>query len=222
MKAAERETNVDVPVLATAYELLALSFRYPAPELVRAVVSGEWAEAACEVTSALGLDLPTDWDEGLAGYEDRNEEEVLHALRAEATRLFVGAPEPAASPYEGAWRAADDGVPALLFVNPHSMAVERFMKGCGAGRPEGTNEPLDRIDAELEFLQYLCMLEAGLAVPLAGIDAPEDGWSGARERFGLEHALAWMPRFADKVAAESREPFYRAAAVVLKAGTDLL
>ena len=178
--------------------------------------------------SALSLALPQGWDARLAAYAGRDSEALLHELRAEATRLFVGAPEPAVSPYEGVWRAADDGVQALLFVNPHSMAVERFMRSCGVGRPEGTNEPLDRVDAELELLQYLCMLEAGPAEApegaeppagpgaAAGADAPEDGWAAARERFLEEHALAWMPRFADKVAEETREPFYRAAAGLLK------
>ena len=45
--------------------------------------------------------------------------------------------------YEGVWAAEADGVQPLLFVNPRSMEVERFMRSCGLGRPEGTNEPLD-------------------------------------------------------------------------------
>lgn len=203
--------------LATAYELLALSFRYPAPELAGAAASGGWADAAAEVAAALGLALPGGWDEGLDGYAGRDPEELLHALRAEATRLFVGAPDPAVSPYEGVWRAADDGVQALLFVNPHSMEVERFMKSCGLGRPEGTNEPLDHVSTELELLQWLCMLECGLAAAPEGAEPPHGSWAAARARFLEEHVRAWMPRFAEAVAAESREPLYRAAAVLLKA-----
>ena len=220
---AEIETNqtgnepnpTDWRTRATAWELLAFAFRYPGPELAEAAASGEWADAAREVAEALALGLPEGWGEGLAGYEGRDAGELLHALRAEATRLFVGAPEPAVSPYEGVWRAADDGVQALLFVNPHSMEVERFMKSCGVGRPEGTNEPLDRADAELELLQYLCMLEAGIAEAPEGARAPGGGWAGAHARFLEEHVLAWMPRFAERVAEESREPFYRAAGELL-------
>lgn len=208
---------IPISIRATAYELLAFTFRYPGPELAEAAASGEWADAAREVAEALALELPEGWGEGLAGYGGRDAGELLHALRAEATRLFVGAPEPTVSPYEGVWRAADDGVQALLFVNPHSMEVERFMKSCGVGHPEGTNEPLDRADAELEFLQYLCMLEAGLAEASEGVRVPGDGWAGARARFLEEHVLAWMPRFAGKTASESREPFYRAAGELLAA-----
>ncbi|WP_139652135.1 TorD/DmsD family molecular chaperone [Raoultibacter phocaeensis] len=234
---AEGCTSADLRTWAVAYELLALSLRYPTLELAEAVASGEWAEAAAEVAGALGLVLPDGWDEGLDEYAGWNPEALLHALRAEATRLFVGAPEPAVSPYEGVQRAADDGVQALLFVNPHSMAVERFMRSCGLGRPEGTNEPLDRVDTELEFLQYLCMLEAGMAAApgsaepparsetAGGPDTPAGralgnpagSWAATHKRFLEEHALTWMPRFADRVAEEAREPFYRVAAGLLKA-----
>lgn len=220
----EREANpiaggasAELRALATAYEFLALSFRHPGPELAGAAASGEWADAAREVAAALGLELPEDWGAGLESYAGLGAQALLHALRAEATRLFVGAPEPAVSPYEGVWRAADDGVQALLFVNPHSMAVERFMRGCGLGRPEGTNEPLDHAATELELLQWLCMIECGLVAAPEGAEPPHGSWAAARARFLEDHARTWMPRFAEAAAAESREPLFRAAAVMLGA-----
>ncbi len=151
---------------------------------------------------------------------DRAPDALLRSLRAEATRLFVGAPDAACSPYEGVWRAADDGVQALLFVNPHSMEVERFVRSCGLGRPEGTNEPLDHAATECELLQHLAMLEAGLAAPTGGVDPealPGGSPAAAYAAFLEDHARAWMPRFAERLAAESREPFYRAAARLLGA-----
>ena len=148
-------------------------------------------------------------------------EALLHALRAEATHLFVGAPDPVVSPYEGVWRAADDGVQALLFVNPHSMEVERFCKACGLGRPEGTNEPLDHVATECELLEYLALLAGGLAVPAEGAPAPDALPGGspaaAYDEFLRDHALTWMPRFAEKTASEARLPFYRAGAHLLAA-----
>ncbi|WP_278854569.1 molecular chaperone TorD family protein, partial [Gordonibacter pamelaeae] len=101
---------------AAAWELAALSFRYPGAELAGAVASGEWAAAAREIAAALGLALPEGLGEGLSGRSGPGDASA-EGLRPEATRLFVGAPEPACSPYEGVWRAADDGVRALLFVN---------------------------------------------------------------------------------------------------------
>ena len=203
---------------AAAWELAALSFRYPGAELTGAVASGEWAAAAREIAGALGLALPEGLGEGRPGRSGPGD--VLHALRPEATRLFVGAPDPACSPYEGVWRAADDGVRALLFVNPHSMGVERFMRSCGLGRPEGTNEPLDHVSTECELLEHLALRAAG-AEPPEGAPADADLPGGSPEAaYGAvleEHARAWMPRFADAVAAESRVPFYRDAAAFLGA-----
>ncbi|QOS67511.1 molecular chaperone TorD family protein [Eggerthella guodeyinii] len=202
---------------AAACELLALSFRYPTPELVAVVSSGEWAEAAREIATALGLALPAGWDAGADACAGSDPETLLHVLRVETTRLFVGAPEPVVSPYEGVWRAADDGVQPLLFVNPHSMDVERFMRSCGIGRIEGTNEPLDHVATELEFVQWLSVVARdGVPAP-GGVEAPDGGWAGAADRFLSEHVQTWMPRFARKAVAESREPFYRSAAMLLEA-----
>ena len=203
---------------AAAWELAALSFRYPGSELAGAVASGEWAAAAREIAAALGLALPEGLGEGLSGRSGPGD--ALHALRPEATRLFVGAPEPVCSPYEGVWRAADDGVQALLFVNPHSMEVERFMRSCGLGRPEGTNEPLDHVATECELLEHLALRAAGAEPPEgapAGSDLPGGSPEAAYEVCLAQHARAWMPRFAEAVAAESRIPFYRDAAAFLGA-----
>lgn len=202
--------EIDWATRATAWELAALSFRYPGPELEGAVASGEWAEAAREIVGALGLALPEGFGAGASA----------EGLRPEATRLFVGAPEPAVSPYEGVWRAADDGVQALLFVNSHSMEVERFMRGCGLGRPEGTNEPLDHVATECELMEHLALRAAGAEPPggaPAGADLPGGSPEAAYGAFLEGHARTWMPRFAERVAAESRVPFYRDAAAFLGA-----
>ncbi|MVM54184.1 molecular chaperone [Gordonibacter urolithinfaciens] len=202
--------EIDWATRATAWELAALSFRYPGPELEGAVASGEWAEAAREIAGALGLALPEGFGAGASA----------EGLRPEATRLFVGAPEPAVSPYEGVWRAADDGVQALLFVNPHSMEVERFMRGCGLGRPEGTNEPLDHVATECELMEHLALRAAGAEPPggaPAGADLPGGSPEAAYGAFLEGHARTWMPRFAERVAAETRAPFYRDAATFLGA-----
>ncbi len=202
--------EIDWATRATAWELAALSFRYPGPELEGAVASGEWAEAAREIVGALGLALPEGFGAGASA----------EGLRPEATRLFVGAPEPAVSPYEGVWRAADDGVQALLFVNPHSMEVERFVRECGLGRPEGTNEPLDHVATECELMEHMALRADGAEPPggaPAGADLPGGSPEAAYGAFLEGHARTWMPRFADAVAAESRVPFYRDAAAFLGA-----
>lgn len=217
----ENEVQDMWQVRAAAWELAALTFRYPGDDLVGAAASGEWADAAREIAGALGLPLPDAFGEGLpAAGADVDPDALLHALRADATRLFVGAPEPMCSPYEGVWRAADDGVQALLFVNPHSMEVERFCKACGLGRPEGTNEPLDHASAECELLEHLALRAAGAAAAQgapAGEDLPGGSPEAAYAQFLEEHARTWMPRFAERCEAEAREPLFRAGAQFLAA-----
>ena len=215
---------------AAAWELAALSLRYPGAELAGVAAGGEWDEAAGEILAALGLpaEVPAAAGDPAGPPAARaadtagpaGADALLRALRPEATRLFVGAPEPAVSPYEGVWRAADDGVQALLFVNPHSMEVERFMRACGLGRPEGTNEPLDHVATECELLEHLALRAAGAVPPEgapAGADLPGGSPEAAYGAFLEGHARAWMPRFAERVAAESRVPFYRDAAAFLGA-----
>ncbi|WP_241156522.1 MULTISPECIES: molecular chaperone [unclassified Adlercreutzia] len=227
---------------AAMCELLALSLRYPKDAVLsEKVASGEWHDAADEIAGALALAWSADEtaaaDGGAAAPSDPTE--LQRALRVEATRLFVGSPEPACSPFEGVWRAADDGVQALLFVNPHSMAVERFCKACGLGRPEGTNEPLDAVATELELLEYLALRAAvdvaeaegdALGEPedaveaegdagdvVASADLPGGSPEAAWDQFMADHAKAWMPRFAEALQKESRIPFYRQVARLLGA-----
>ena len=259
---------------AAAWELAALSLRYPGAELAGAAAGGEWDEAAQEILAALGLPAevpaaagdpdfaslaaggaacppaagaagaggaaspgasgsaaagsagphvpPAAMGEGSApgAAVPAGADALLRALRPEATRLFVGAPEPACSPYEGVWAAEADGVQPLLFVNPRSMEVERFVKACGLGRPEGTNEPLDHIATECELLEHLALRASGAGVPEgapADADLPGGSPQAAYGAFLQEHARTWMPAFAGRLAAETRHPFYRAAAAYLGA-----
>lgn len=212
----KKTSSINWQVQAALCELLALSFTYPREELVEALISGEYTDAVDEISLLLEAELPKEQLDEMRIYKGKDSKELLHTLRIEATRLFVGAPDPVVPPYEGVWRAQEDGVQPLLFVNPHSMAVERFMKSCGVGQAEGKNEPLDHVATELEFLEYLAGLEAGIIEPSPQVDASENGWAEVYERFLEEHPQAWMPQFADAVIAQTREPFYKAAASLLK------
>lgn len=225
---------------ATLCELLATSLRYPDDMLAQAVASGEWAAAAAEVAAAFGFSydieteatsndtdpmatrgnpLAADCDGAPVG----DAATMLHVLRREATRLFGTPPRTPISPYEGIWRAADDGVEGYLYVNPHSIDVERFCRACGLGRPGGTNEPLDHIATEFELLEYLSAVEAGIVAPVAdacdlGPESPlREGAANAYERFAREHVLVWAGGLADALAAKTRLPFYRAVARLLSA-----
>lgn len=223
----------DWNVLATAWELAALSFRYPGNTLAQAVCSGEWADAACEVAVAIFKEASQTFSERLlvateplGEMRDKSCDVLLHELRVEATRLFVGTPEAVCSPYEGVWRARADGVQPLLYVNPHSMDVERFCHACGFGRPEGTNEPLDHAATECELLEVLSFRASDVSpvdtYPVADADLPGGSSEAAYEQFIREHVAKWMPMFAQELRAQAQHPFFRAAAeylaTVLEAG----
>ena len=255
-------------IRAAAWELAALGLRYPTMELAEIAATGEWVDAAEEVAIVLDMPLPDEFGESALEFVEEveasdiegeqgeavveyvlempSEEELdayMHKLRAEATRLMIGAPKPAVSPFEGVRRAEAEGVQPLLFVNPHSMAVERYMKSCGLGRPEGTNEPLDHVATECEFLQHLALradedvllaeaVEAGDEEQAAAVRAireaetpelpesanlPGGSAEAAYDQFEDEHVFPWMGDFADALKAEARMPFFQDVAMFLGA-----
>lgn len=208
--------------LVTSWSLLALSLRYPDMELTDAVEAGAWDEAAAGVAAELmerfgnRVELADADGASVAAWREASDE-CLGPLRREATRLFVGFPEPAVSPYEGIWRARVDGSAALLAVNPHSSAVARFCKSCGLGHPKGTNEPLDHISAECELMSYLAYRACAEALGEAAQGSMPGG--SAQAAYGVflaDHAREWMPQFADALEDEARIVFYRAVARMLR------
>ena len=220
-------TNISSDVLQalpTAWELAALSLIYPTDDLAQALLSGEWAEAALEIAGQLGLNLPEDFGtfEDDASDTYATADELRHALSVEATKLFIGTVNPEVTPYEGIWYANEKDIQALLYVNPKAMAVERFMKACGLGRPEGTNEPLDHVATECELLEYLALRaytpEAlGDEEALAEELLPGGSAAAAYQEFFNEHVVAWVPAFCEAVKEKARIAFFRDAADYLAA-----
>ena len=205
---------------ATAWELAALSLRYPEEALIDAVASGQWAAAAHEVVASLGVALSREFDEFASdACEMIREQGGVEQLNTEATRLFVGSPHAVCSPYEGVRRSLCTGGHPLLFVNRYSMEVERFCKACGFIRPEGTNEPLDHVATECELLEKLAFAVAtgSDASALPAEDLPGGSPAAAYEQFWDEHASAWFAEFSDALGATSTHPLYRATALYLDA-----
>lgn len=202
-------------VRATAWELAALSLRYPEASLIDAVASGEWAAAVREIAVALGAELPDGFDAIASAACGTIAEGGEIPLKTEATRLFIGVPHAACSPYEGVFRSTLTGSRPLLFVSRYSMEVERFCKACGFAQPEGTNEPLDHVATECELLERLA-----LAAVDAGFDQsllPGGSAAAAYGQFASERAGVWFREFADSLVATTTHPFYRAAAMYLSA-----
>jgi TorA maturation chaperone TorD len=98
------------------------------------------------------------------------------------------------------------------------MEIERFMRTCGVGQAEGKNEPLDHIATEFEFLQYLALVNAGVAQAPEGVEIP----ASAFDTFLSQYVANWLGDFACSVTASTELAFYRAVADMLKGmGTSL-
>lgn len=206
-------------LLATAWELLAFSLRRPDMLLAEAITSGEWASAAMEVSNASGVKLPIQFERHARAGEGADTKDLLHSLRIEYTRLFIGAPFPACTPYEGAWRASGSRNDVPLFVNSYAMEVENFFKRCGLRQAEGANDPLDHVALECELLEYLAWSSGGTACfskpPQDSRLSPYETPQKAYEAFLEDHAKSWMPQFAKKASSQTEQAFYQAVSQLL-------
>lgn len=205
---------------AMACELLAASLCYPEQELAEAICTGEWLAAAeaAGLHDGSGVIEDDPIDAGL------HVDELFHSLRAEATRLFIGAPKPVILPYEGPFRAMLEGLDPVMFVGRYSLEVEAFCRECGYGQPTGTNEPLDHVATELELLQNLAVaaFNSDRETTLeqdeeASGKYPGGSAAAAYRMFWEEHASTWFSDFADAVLENTRLSFYRTVAYCLKA-----
>ncbi len=133
----------------------------------------------------------------------------LPTLEGQYVGCFVAAPDRAVSlPYESAWgdRAA---APAVL------AALEREYAGAGFVVAPSLGEPPDHAAVELEFLSVLCAGEAAAW----GWGALEEAAERLRReaRFIAAHPGAWIPRLADRLAAQGGSGFYGAAVEAARA-----
>ncbi len=190
-----------------------MPFRYVPKEMVKALISGEYAEAYQEIGLYNGLDtcVVTSRRSLLGVYEGSEEEALFRRLRKEYTRLYIGQEDPLVTPYAGVWASLEKGEKPLLMVGKESMAIERFMRKCGMGQPEGTNEPLDHIASLLEFLYYLCLVKAEAVKPASYAEIADDDY----ETFFDEHFQPFAYAFANATLAATEEPLFVCASHML-------
>lgn len=206
---------------ASAFELLSLPLLTPTQSLAQAVASGEYAQACKETFHLVAPDDPR-VEEACALVAEPvadDEQEALHRLRREYTRLFVGEKEPPITPYAGVRSAQRQGKKALLFVGEESLAIERFMHRCGVTKNLAAgqaNDPLDHIGTMAEFLKLLCLVNA------QAVQAPEGSHIEAADfdEFASSHFAPYALWCAEELAAQTRLPFYRGIALLLAATTS--
>jgi TorA maturation chaperone TorD len=182
--------------------------------------------------SRLFIDRPdtgfvADLDRALGDREDAGGSDALRSamgrMRAALTRLGAGAADvlgveytrllrgvyakgPLPPPFESLHLNATDSHEATVRV-----ANDMMVAGFADAAPE--TGPQDHIGAELRFLALLCYRESE-AWSAGDLDAAE-ATIGREVAFLDEHVMRWVPGYCERLAAESREPFYRAVADVV-------
>lgn len=133
----------------------------------------------------------------------------LPSLERQYVACFVAAPDrTVALPYESAW-AAREAAPAIL------AALDRQYAGAGFAVAPSLGEPPDHAAVELEFLSVLCAGEAA-AWRWRAFEAVAERLR-RQARFIAAHPGAWIPRLADRLAADGGCGFYPAAVEAARA-----
>lgn len=204
-------------LLGTMFRLLSVAFRPPTRGLAELVATGAIADDVRATWGALELDGASAeaFCAGLAGYAGRPADEVMHELRRENTRLFLGS-RPLVANSEGPWRKKAEGKEEVaLMVNSYSTEVADFMRYCGVVRADGYNDCVDYVENECDFAGLLSDGPAYLAE--RGMDAVE-----LLERFVGEHMKLWVPGFCADVLAATECPYYRALCGLTRSFVDEL
>lgn len=190
--------------LGNMFRLFSVAFKPPTSDLANVVVSGDLSKAMADTWRALGLDSEkVDAFTGvLDGYRGDDAEDVLHELRREHTRLFLGNP-PLVENSEGPWRKKAEGkIGVDLMVNSYSLEIQEFMRQCGAVKAKGRNDCIDYIEVECEFAAMLA------EQPQYLVDLGKDPLD-LLDSFMDEHMKKWVPGFCAEVAEKTRLPYYR-------------
>lgn len=204
------------------YQLLAIAFRDPTKELVEGLISGTYRDDVVDCVNWLNADS-TIFDEAILALEqlsqdlaDHDPDNVLHDLKIEYFRLFIGAKGPIVSPYQTVYCDPRDGMGStVLFTSPTAIATEKAYKNSGVSLVKEQNEPPDHIATEMEFLMYLCAQEA-MAWKNGDLELAKRRRLQERE-FIDEFVGKWIFTFCHQVINESNHAAYRTTASLAQA-----
>jgi len=187
-------------VRSRLYALLAEALGFPQPAMLERLRSGalqaEFDSTAAQL--AVPLVVPT-LDTGVANLADA-------AMAQTYTRLFHACgTRPAVSMLERHYRARGEA------PQPLWEALLRFYRHFGLDFSHaGLRESPDHLLVEIEFMHYLCYLEAG------AVAATADLRRGQRD-FLRAHLASWIGQFAEALAREAADGPYAVSARLLTA-----
>lgn len=183
--------------LGMMFKLFSISFMPPTRELARLVTSGELQNNAETIWKSLALPSAAIEAYGVEmnTYIGRNEDDVLHELRREHTRLFLGDKTLIANS-EGMWRMKEEGRIAFRMINTYSREVADFMRECGVVRTKKYNDCIDYIENECDFASFLA------SSPTYLIDLGKNPLN-LLDTFIQQHFRLWIPGFCKQVCGLS-------------------
>ncbi len=145
------------------------------------------------------------------------EEELLEILAIEYTRLFLG-PGKHISPHESVQYERDDGDWGSHW-GASTVEVKKFAESLGLHYKESDTSIPDHISVELEIMQKVVAKEAEEWSINAGKDALH--YLKIEKLFMEDHIMRWIPKFCDKIKAETESSFYREMAELTKIFVEL-
>lgn len=161
--------------------------------------------AAFGATPASAVEANPDVDALVACLREASPEDLGRRLAPEFTRLLRGTQEGSGPPppYESLYRGQSVG-------GDLTLAVLNRYRAAGFGEVEPSVGPQDHLGAELRFLALLALREG----EAWGAGDADSALTRIVQQQGFldTHLLTWLPAYAARIEAESREPCYAAAA----------
>ena len=184
-------------------------------------MSGEWADALDELRRAWGFAaMRPECGELTRADSGEDPEAVLHALRQEATRLFVGPADACGKSVRKRLGGGAHPCGPAAFRQPLRHRRRALLRRMRPGSSSGHERIARPCFVELELLQFLASVESGAvdaaSCGVALADLPGGSPATAFELFFDEHPAMWMCDFACEVERISSRVFYRAAARLLR------
>lgn len=139
--------------------------------------------------------------------------EAITRLGTEYTRLMSGVQEGLGLPpaFESVWRGSDElGATTAAVIGAYAQA--------GFADIDLEAGPQDHIGVELKFLAMLALRESEAWA--AGNENAAQTRIAQQASFLEKHLNTWVPRWADEIIRQSREPLYAALAGLLKVSLE--
>jgi putative dimethyl sulfoxide reductase chaperone len=182
----------------------------PEPEWLQSLIDNDlFAAPPMKVKNQdmdTGLALLLVWSrENKEGLSD----ERLTDLTIDHTRLFVGAGQPLAPPWESVYFNED-----RMIFQQQTLQVRQWYRRFDLEPEKLYQEPDDHIGLELSFLAHV----AGLGIQAAeqGDDLKFDGYLQAQREFLSEHPLRWVQQWSRLAEKYAQTDFYRALAELIR------